>query len=63
LEEMPEEIIWQIVKTLPPEWFGHDTVAMEDLVIRLIRRRCRIRELTTSFRRSGRDHFPNWNSS
>jgi len=48
---------------IPPEWYGGDWCALEQLIERLERRRERVRELIFSARNSGRDPFPNWKVS
>ena len=60
LEELPIEHIWNLAKRIPQEWYdGHDR-DLTMLVETLDKRRPRIRELITDFRRSTRQPFPLW---
>jgi hypothetical protein len=60
LETLPPDTIWAAANDVPPDWYGGDMTAVEELVEKLIYRRRRIRELIDDFRRSDRDPFPNW---
>jgi len=60
IEELDPQIIWNLVATVPPEWYGDDLPGLEALVERLTERRDRVRELITNFRQSSRTPFPNW---
>jgi len=60
IESFPAETAWGIAEAIPPEWYGGDLSALEDLLARLQARRGRIRELITGFRESARRPFPNW---
>jgi hypothetical protein len=57
---MSPEKIWSIAETVPPEWYGGDTAALERLVEQLLTRRGRVRELIVEFRESYRAPFPKW---
>jgi hypothetical protein len=60
IESLPAETAWAIAEVIPPEWYGGDLSALEDLLARLQARRARVRELITGFRESARRPFPNW---
>jgi hypothetical protein len=60
IESFPAETAWAIAEVIPPEWYGGDLSALEDLLARLQARRARVRELITGFRESARRPFPNW---
>jgi hypothetical protein len=55
--------IWRCADPIPPEWYGLDFHALQQLVETLHERRMRIRDLITAFRDSSRQPFPNWNGS
>jgi hypothetical protein len=55
--------IWRCAEPIPPEWYGGDTSALEQLVETLNARRRKIRDLITAFRESPRNPFPNWKES
>jgi hypothetical protein len=60
IESLPAETAWAIAEVIPPEWYGGDLSALEDLLTRLQARRARVRELITGFRECARRPFPNW---
>jgi hypothetical protein len=60
IESFPAETAWAIAEVIPPEWYGGDLSALEDLLVRLQTRRARVRELIVGFRESKRQPFPNW---
>ena len=60
IETMPPEKIWSIAETVPPEWYGGELDALEQLVETLILRQGRVRELIGEFRESDRRPFPKW---
>jgi hypothetical protein len=60
IESFPAETAWAIAEAIPPEWYGGDVSALEDLLARLQARRARVRELITGFRETARQPFPNW---
>jgi hypothetical protein len=60
IETLSPEIVWAIAEIIPPEWYGGDVSALEDLLQRLLARRVRVRELIAAFRESARQPFPNW---
>jgi len=60
VESMGEEFVWTAAGEIPPEWYGSDWGALENLVRALLERRRMVRELITAFRLSPRNPFPNW---
>jgi hypothetical protein len=52
--------LWRCAERIPPEWYEHDSCALEKLVETLYDRRTKIRDLITAFRDSSRNPFPNW---
>jgi hypothetical protein len=60
IESMGAEKIWSIAETVPPEWYGGELPALEQLVEQLIQRQGRVRELIGEFRESDRKPFPKW---
>ncbi len=58
--QISERVLGEEASQIPPEWYGGDWDALEQLIERLYRRRERVRELIFSARNSGRDPFPNW---
>jgi hypothetical protein len=63
LETMPEDTVWEIANQVPPEWYGGNQNEMEALVVKLLSRRSRIRELIETFRDSERRPFPKWGTT
>ena len=55
--------LWRCADAIPPEWYGHDFNALQQLVETLYERRLKIRDLITAFKDSSRQPFPRWNSS
>lgn len=60
IEAMPPEQIGEIADEIPPDWYGGERDALERLIETLIKRRSRVAELITDFRKSSRQPFPNW---
>jgi len=54
--------LWRCAGAIPPEWYGHDFNALQQLVETLYERRLKIRDLITAFKDSSRQPFPRWNS-
>jgi hypothetical protein len=52
--------IWRCAEPIPPEWYGYDHAALNQVVESLYQRRRMIRNLITAFRNSTRNPFPNW---
>jgi len=60
IEKMDEDAIWREAGEIPPEWYGSEWEALEELVQELIARRERVRELIVVFRTSPRRPFAQW---
>jgi len=60
IETLDDGAIWQAAEEIPPEWYGADWGALENLVCLLLQRRAIVRDLITAFRLSPRDPFPQW---
>jgi hypothetical protein len=60
IENMDEDTIWAAAGEIPPDWYGNEWDALENLVKKLIDRRNCVRDLITAFRLSPRRPFPNW---
>ena len=60
--EINEQIIIDIAKDIPPEWYESDSASLQRLLERLDLRRNTVRELLWSTWKSSRHFFPNWNS-
>jgi len=60
IENFPESSLWQLLEQIPPEWYHSAVHELERLLIKLLERRSRVRELILSFKRSSRNPFPNW---
>ena len=56
---MSESAIAECAEGVPPEWYG-DWQDLEKLIEQLCKRRGRVRELISEFRKSSREPFPNW---
>jgi HipA-like kinase len=55
-----ENVLDQIAREIPPEWYNFDQDALYRMLEQLLRRRNRVRELVLSARNSTRQPFPNW---
>jgi hypothetical protein len=60
IEQMDENVLWNIAESVPPEWYEGDWNALEILLKELLGRRARIRELIAEFGASSRRPFPQW---
>lgn len=60
IENLPEEVIWNLASEVPPDWYGAQWDEMEKLVKTLIERRSMVRELIVAFGTSPRRPFPEW---
>lgn len=60
IENMNEDVVWSVAGEIPPEWYGSDDEALENLVRELIARRELVRGLIEIFRISPRRPFPGW---
>ena len=61
-EGMAVDEIWEMARSIPPEWYAFDSDGLHRLVEMLYHRRSIIRELITDFRSSTRNPFPLWTS-
>ncbi len=59
-EELDLGELWQYAAQVPEEWYEYDISGMNCLIETLYRRRLRIRDLISEFRKSKRNPFPNW---
>src|ERR1035441_733305 len=60
IESFPESSLWPLIDQIPPEWYGSAADELERLLVQLLDRRSRVRELILSFKDSSRNPFPNW---
>jgi hypothetical protein len=60
LEDLPIDLIWQLSKSVPEDWYEGDVHALEKLISTLDKRRGSIRQLIHEYRKSGTLPFPNW---
>ena len=63
VETMEPEVLWRVAEEVPPEWYGGDAAALEQLIETMLRRRGRVRALIEAFRESSRRPFPRWGLS
>jgi hypothetical protein len=59
-EQMDLGELWRYSAQVPEEWYECDVDGMNRLIETLYRRRLRIRDLISEFRKSNRNPFPNW---
>ncbi len=59
-EQMDLGELWRYAAHVPEEWYEYDVSGMNRLIETLYRRRLRIRDLISEFRKSSRNPFPNW---
>jgi len=59
-QKITEQMIDELAKEIPPEWYDHDHDALSRLLEQLYRRRKRVPELLVSARDSNRQPFPHW---
>jgi len=57
---LPEAVVDQAYKQIPPQWLNGDEAALEDLLARLLRRRKRVADLIAECKRARVNPFPNW---
>jgi hypothetical protein len=58
--KITEQLLDELTKEIPPEWYDHDHEALSRLLDQLYRRRKRVPELLVSARDSNRQPFPQW---
>jgi len=63
IENMDDDVIWAAAGEIPPDWYGSDWQALENLVKALLERRAVVKDLITAFRMSTRNPFPGWLSN
>lgn len=63
IEQFNPEALWEIIKTMPEEWYEESSNELKMLVEELLSRRSRVRELIDQLRTSDRAPFPNWRTS
>jgi hypothetical protein len=52
--------LWRYAAQVPEEWYEYDVSGMKRLIETLFRRRLKIRDRISEFRKSNRNPFPNW---
>ena len=62
VEQISPDTIWHLASAIPPEWYGDDVSALEQLVRQLEKRGSQVREMITAFKNSSRNPFPNWSA-
>ena len=60
IENLSEDVIWNVASEIPPDWYGSQWGEMEKLVRALIDRRSIVRELIVAFATSQRRPFSEW---
>ena len=60
IEGFSESSLWRLLDEIPAEWVDGAIKELERLVLRLLMRRSRVRELILDFKDSSRRPFPNW---
>jgi|SRR5581483_4721414 len=60
---IPEELLDQAYRQVPPEWLEGDEEMLERLLAELLSRRKRVPDLIRACRRAQPDPFPNWRGS
>ncbi len=63
VESMSIDLIWQLSKTMPTDWYDGDTDALQALVGNLERRRLQLRQFIHEFHMSDISSFPKWSAS
>ena len=60
IEQMEKLVVWGLAEEIPPEWYGGDWIALEQLINCLIVRQGSVRASIEAFRHSIRNPFPEW---
>jgi HipA-like protein len=55
-----EQVLQEVVREIPPEWYEDDYDALKRLLEQLYRRRTRVPELLLAAKNTTRQPFPNW---
>lgn len=58
--KITEDVLDEIAKEIPGEWYGFESETLEKMLEQLLRRRKLVRELIVSAWKSSRQPFPNW---
>ncbi len=58
--KIAEDVLDEIAKEIPGEWYGFESETLEKMLEQLLRRRKLVRELIVSAWKSSRQPFPNW---
>jgi hypothetical protein len=53
-------VLGEMADEIPPEWYGSDADALEQMIEQLLRRRPRVRDLIVQAWKSSAQPFPNW---
>ncbi|MGB6482148.1 MAG: HipA family kinase [Candidatus Acidiferrales bacterium] len=59
-KRMDENVLDEVAREIPPEWYNFDQDALYRLLEQLLRRRKLVREMILSAKNSSRVPFPNW---
>lgn len=59
-KRMDENVLDEVAREIPPEWYNFDQDALYRLLEQLLRRRKLVRELVLSAKNSSRMPFPHW---
>jgi len=59
-QRITEDVLDEIAREIPPEWYNFDQEALYRMMEQLLRRRKLVRELILSAKNSTRLPFPNW---
>ena len=59
-KRIDENVLDEIAREIPPEWYNFDQDALFQILEQLLRRRKLVRELILSAKNSSRVPFPNW---
>lgn len=61
IHHLPDAVLDAALKRVPPDWIAGDGDDLENLLLRLWRRRTRLDDLIAGSRTGRRNPFPNWN--
>ena len=60
IDNFPDQRMWDIACTIPPDWYGGQTDELEQLITALVVRKRLVRKLIEDFRHSPRRPFARW---
>jgi hypothetical protein len=60
IENFPDQKIWDVANSIPPQWYSREMDKLEELVSTLIERKRIVRKLIDDFRQSPRRPFQGW---